>query len=47
MPSVVDGPDHSVRVCRAGTRERLVFQCSEGVFSVAVLREERLAARDH
>jgi chemotaxis protein CheX len=47
MPSVVDGADHSVRVCRAGSRERLVFECVEGVFSVAVLREERQAARVH
>ncbi len=47
MPSVVDGTDHSLRVCRAGTRERLVFECVEGVFSVAVLREERQAVRIH
>jgi chemotaxis protein CheX len=47
MPSVLDGPDHNLRVCRAGTRERLVFECAEGVFSVAVLREERLTARIH
>lgn len=47
MPCVVDGADHSVRVCRAGVRERLVFECAEGVFSVAVLREERLAVRIH
>jgi chemotaxis protein CheX len=47
MPSVVDGGDHSLRVCRAGIRERLVFECVEGVFSVAVLREERLTARVH
>lgn len=46
MPSVVDGVDHNLRVCRAGTRERLVFQSLEGIFSVAVLREERLVARD-
>ncbi|MFZ0337698.1 MAG: chemotaxis protein CheX [Terracidiphilus sp.] len=45
MPSVVDGSDHNLRVCRAGTRERLVFVCAEGVFSVAVLREERLTPR--
>jgi len=45
MPSVVDGADHRLRVCRAGIRERLVFECVEGVFSVAVLREERRAAR--
>ncbi len=47
MPSVVDGADHNLRVCRAGTRERLVFECAEGVFSVAVLREERLRPRVH
>ena len=45
MPSVVDGADHNLRVRRAGTRERLVFECIEGVFSVAVLREERLVVR--
>lgn len=45
MPSVVDGPDHSLRVCRAGIRERLVFECVEGEFSVAVLREERKTVR--
>jgi chemotaxis protein CheX len=45
MPSVVDGTDHSLRVCRAGVRERLVFECLEGVFSVAVLREERQTVR--
>lgn len=47
MPSVVDGADHSLRVCRAGIRERLVFDCVEGVFSVAVLREERKVVRIH
>jgi chemotaxis protein CheX len=47
MPSVVDGPDHRLRVCRAGVKERLVFECVEGVFSVAVLREQRKAVRIH
>lgn len=47
MPSVVDGADHNLRVCRAGVRERLVFECAEGVFSVAVLREQRQAVRIH
>lgn len=47
MPLVVDGADHNLRVCRAGTRERLVFECAEGDFSVAVLREERLSVRIH
>ncbi|MGB6130320.1 MAG: chemotaxis protein CheX [Acidobacteriaceae bacterium] len=45
MPSVVDGADRNLRVCRAGTRERLVFECAEGIFSVVVLREERRATR--
>ena len=45
MPSVVDGADHNLRVCRSGIRERLVFKCAEGVFSVAVLREQRQAVR--
>ena len=30
MPSVVDGTDYSLRVCRAGTRERLVFRVRGG-----------------
>lgn len=47
MPSVVDGADHNLRICRSGTRERLVFECVEGVFSVAVLREERKTVRIH
>jgi chemotaxis protein CheX len=47
MPSVVDGADHRLRVCRAGIRERLVFECVEGVFSVSVLREERKSVRIH
>ncbi len=45
MPSVVDGADHNLRVCRAGHRERLVFECLEGAFSVVVLREERKTVR--
>lgn len=47
MPSVMDGADHRLRVCRSGVRERLVFECVEGFFSVAVLREERQAVRIH
>ncbi len=46
MPSVVDGIDLSLRVCRSGIRERLVFECVEGLFSVAVLREERRTIRN-
>ncbi len=45
MPSVVDGTDLSLRVCRSGIRERVVFECGDGVFSVAVLREERKTVR--
>lgn len=37
MPSVVDGSDHSVRVCGAELRERLAFRCAEGVFWITVL----------
>ena len=47
IPSVVDGADLNLRVCRAGIRERLVFESVEGVFSVAVLREERKTVRVH
>jgi CheY-specific phosphatase CheX len=34
MPSVVDGTGHSARVCGAESRERLVFECLDGAFSV-------------
>jgi chemotaxis protein CheX len=37
MPSVVDGSDYSVRVCGAEIRERLAFECAEGLFWVTVL----------
>lgn len=37
MPSVVDGSDYSVRVCGAEARERLAFQCAEGLFGITVL----------
>ena len=47
MPTVVDGAEHSLRVCRAGSKERLVFDCVEGAFSVAVLREQRQRVRIH
>jgi len=47
MPCVVDGADHNLRICRAGVRERLVFESVEGAFSVAVLREERKTVRIH
>jgi len=37
MPTVVDGSDYCVRVCGAGTRERLAFQCAEGAFWVTIV----------
>ena len=37
MPSVVDGSDYSLRVCGAEVRERLSFQCAEGLFWITVL----------
>lgn len=40
MPSVVDGSDHSLRVCGAVVGERLAFQCDEGVFWVTTLVTE-------
>ena len=41
MPSVVDGSDYSVRVCRSEVRERLAFQCAEGLFWITVLSTRR------
>jgi chemotaxis protein CheX len=37
MPSVVDGSDYSMRICKAVIRERLSFNCTEGPFWVTVL----------
>ena len=37
MPSVVDGGDYSLRVCGTKVRERLAFQCAEGLFWITVL----------
>jgi len=39
MPSVVDGSDYSLRVCRAEVIERLPFQCAEGEFWITVLAQ--------
>ena len=41
MPSVVDGSDYSVRVCHSEVRERLAFQCAEGLFWITVLTTRR------
>lgn len=40
MPTVVDGSDYGLRVCRSEVRERLAFQCAEGPFWVTVLANE-------
>ena len=45
MPSVVDGSDYSLRVCGAEVRERLAFQCAEGLFWVTVLTTQRNVSR--
>jgi chemotaxis protein CheX len=37
MPSVVDGSDYSMRICGADVRERLAFQCAEGLFWITIL----------
>ena len=37
MPCVVDGSDYSLRVCGVEVRERLAFQCDEGIFWITVL----------
>jgi len=37
MPSVVDGGDYSLRVCRSRVEERLTFDCAEGFFWITVL----------
>jgi chemotaxis protein CheX len=37
MPSVVDGCDYGVRICGSEVRERLAFQCAEGLFWVTLL----------
>jgi chemotaxis protein CheX len=37
MPSVVDGTEYSLRVCGAQVKERLSFDCVEGVFWITVL----------
>jgi hypothetical protein len=46
MPSVVDGSDYSLRICGAEMRDRLAFECAEGLFWVttvhAIPRRSRL-----
>jgi chemotaxis protein CheX len=37
MPSVVDGSNYSVRVCKSEVGDRLAFHCAEGPFWITVL----------
>lgn len=37
MPSVVEGTNYHIRVCGAGTRDQIAFQCEEGLFWVTIL----------
>lgn len=37
MPSVVEGTNYRIRVCGAGTRDRIAFDCDEGPFWVTIL----------
>lgn len=36
-PSVIDGADYGLRLCRSEIRDRLGFRCEEGYFWVTVL----------
>ncbi|MGO9240176.1 MAG: chemotaxis protein CheX [Bryobacteraceae bacterium] len=36
-PSVVDGGDYSLRICGVEGRQRMAFQCAEGLFWVSVV----------
>lgn len=37
MPSVVNGSDYSLRVCRSSVASQRAFQCTEGLFWINVL----------
>jgi chemotaxis protein CheX len=39
MPSVVDGSDYHVRICGAVLRDRLAFECSDGLFWTTIASE--------
>lgn len=41
MPSVVDGSNYSVRVCKSEVGDQLAFQCAEGPFWITVLSTHR------
>jgi chemotaxis protein CheX len=38
LPSVVDGSDCGIRICGAEVRNRLAFECAEGLFWVTVVQ---------
>jgi chemotaxis protein CheX len=40
MPTVLDGSDYDLRVCRSQVKEKLAFQCADGHFWVTVLSGE-------
>jgi CheY-specific phosphatase CheX len=37
MPSVVDGSQHSLRVCGVEREDHLAFQCADGLFWITVM----------
>jgi len=37
MPSVMDGSDYSLRVCGVEARQRIAFQCDDGLFWITTL----------
>jgi CheY-specific phosphatase CheX len=48
MPSVTDGSDYAMRVCRSQVQDRLAFECAEGPFWVTLLAltsEKPIASR--
>jgi chemotaxis protein CheX len=40
MPSVVDGSNYGLRVCGAEIKDRLAFQCADGLFWITVLTSD-------
>ena len=40
MPTVMDGSDYDLHVCRSQVRDRLEFECEDGHFWVTVLSAE-------
>jgi chemotaxis protein CheX len=40
MPTVMDGSDYDLHICRSQVRDRLEFECEDGHFWVTVLSSE-------